>query len=70
MAQSTRLIRLQWENNVEFKADSRLDDGEWMTIVHMDENNHMASVWDTEITNIILKYVTSKMKDIGDIMKS
>ena len=70
MAAHTRLIRLAWENNDSFKVDSKLDDGDWLTILDMNENNHMTGVWDVEVTNIILKYVTSKMKDIGDEMKS
>ena len=70
MASQTRLIRLQWENNVSFKCDTKLDDGEWVLVLEIDENNHLSNVWDSEITSIVTKFLTSKLAEIGNEMKA
>ena len=70
MAVSTRIIRLQWENNKEFKADTKLGDGDWITIIEMTENNHMSAVWDDHVTGIVTKFMASKMAEIGNEMKA
>jgi len=70
MASQTRLIRLQWENNVSFKCDTKLDDGEWVLVLEIDENNHLSNVWDSEITSIVTKFLTNKLAEIGNDMKA
>ena len=70
MARQTRLIRLQWENNVSFKCDTKLDDGEWVLVLEIDENNHLSNVWDSEITSIVTKFLTNKLAEIGNDMKA
>ena len=70
MAAQTRLIRLTWENNVSFKAETKLDDGDWILLLEMDENNHLASVWDNEITGVVTKFLNLKMAEIGNDMKA
>ena len=70
MAEQIRLIRLTWENNVSFKCDSKLDDGEWVLVIEIDENNHLKSVWDNEITGIITSYLGNRLSEIGNEMKA
>ena len=70
MAAQTRLIRLTWENNVSFKAETKLDDGDWILLLEMDENNHLAGVWDNEITGVVTKFLDLKMAEIGNDMKA
>ena len=70
MAAQTRLIRLTWENNVSFKAETKLDDGDWILLLEMDENNHLAGVWDNEITGVVTKFLNLKMAEIGNDMKA
>jgi len=70
MAAQTRLIRLTWENNVSFKAETKLDDGDWILLLEMDENNHLASVWNNEITGVVTKFLDLKMAEIGNDMKA
>ena len=70
MASQTRLIRLQWKNNVSFKCDTKLDDGEWVLVLEIDENNHLSNVWDSEITSIVTKFLTNKLAEIGNDMKA
>ena len=70
MAAQTRLIRLTWENNVSFKAETKLDDGDWILLLEMDENNHLAGVWDNEITGVVTNFLDLKMAEIGNDMKA
>ena len=70
MASQTRLIRLQWENNVSFKCDTKLGDGDWVLVLEIDENNHLSNVWDSEITSIVTKFLTNKLAEIGNDMKA
>ena len=70
MAQSTRLIRLQWENGVQFKMDTKLNDGEYITIIEMEENGCIGTLWDTGAGAICKKFFDSQIDDIGDVMRS
>ena len=70
MAAKTRLLKLQWENNVSFKAETKLDDGGWILVLEIDENNHLANVWDNEITGVVTKFLASKLAEIGIEMKA
>jgi len=69
MATQTRLIRLTWENDNQFKMDTKLDDGDWITIVQMDENGHIASLWPSAQT-ICETYVKEQLSLIGSEMKA
>ena len=70
MAVQTRLLRIQWENNVSVKCDTKLDDGAWVLILQMDENQHLSSVWDSHVTGIITAFVDAKLAEIGNEMKA
>ena len=47
--------------------DSRLDSGELQTIVEMQENNFLPSVWST-VDQICKDYFASKLMDVSDEM--
>jgi len=69
MATQTRLIRFAWENDVGFKMDTKLDDGDWITIVQMDENGHIGSLWPSTQT-ICETYVKEQVSLIGSEMRA
>ena len=69
MAEQTRLIRLTWENGVNFKMDTKLDDGSYMTIIDMDENGELPKLWDNA-QSLCEKFFLEKITGIGADMKA
>ena len=70
MAAKTRLIRFQWENDVNFQMDTKLDDGEWITVIDIDENGHLDTLWDSGIATVCAKYFETELNIIGAEMKA
>ena len=69
MAADVRLIRLTWENGVQFKMDTKLNDGGYVTILEMDENGCLACVWEYA-GKLCKKYFDTQIENIGGIMKA
>ena len=69
MAAQTRLIRLTWENGVNFKMDTKLNDENYITIIEMDENGHISSLW-TNAQSICETFFNEKLNTIGTEMKA
>ena len=70
MAAQVRLIRLAWENEANFKMDTKLDDGEWTTIISVDENGFLDQLWDSGIATVCTKYFETALNIIGTEMKA
>lgn len=70
MAVSTLTIQLKWENDNSFQVLSQLNAGDVITILEMDENDHLAKVWDNYITGICKSFFEQKLKEIGGEMKA
>jgi len=69
MATSQILVRLQWENDVGFQMDAKRDTDDYITIVQMDENGHIGSLW-TNAQSICETYFKEKLDLIGSEMKA
>ena len=69
MAAQTRLIRLDWENGVNFKMSSKLGEGSYITIVDVDENGHLSSLWNA-IQKVCELYIKKELDIIGEEMKA
>ncbi|KKN74732.1 hypothetical protein LCGC14_0387740 [marine sediment metagenome] len=65
----TRLIRLTWENDVQFKMDTKLNDEDWLTIIEMDENGNISQLWE-HAGALCKKYFETQVDFIGGVMKS
>jgi hypothetical protein len=70
MAAKTRIIRLSWENDVNFKMDSKLDDGDYITVIDVDENGHLNKLWESGIADVCKKYFETELGIIGQEMKA
>jgi hypothetical protein len=70
MAAQIRLIRLSWENGVNFKMDSKLDDGNFVTVIEIDENGHLDTLWDSGVATVCTKYFETELNTIGAEMKA
>ena len=62
-----RLIRLTWENGVNFKMDTKLGDGSYITIMEMEENGCIAKLW-PDAQNLCEKFFGKCITDIGTVM--
>lgn len=69
MAADVRLIRLSWENGVQFKMDTKLNDESYVTILEMDENGCLVCVWE-HAGKLCKKYFDMQIDEIGRIMKT
>lgn len=69
MAADVRLIRLTWENGVQFKMDTKLNDESYITILEMDENGHLHALWDNA-HKLCDTFFHNTMEDIGKVMKT
>jgi len=69
MAAQTRLVRFSWENNVNFKMDTKIDDGDWITISYTEENGEIAKLWPS-ISQSCIVFMKEKLDGIGDDMKA
>lgn len=70
MASQTRLIRLTWENGVNFTMESKLGDAAYATIIDVDENGHLDRLWDAGIRAVCIKYFETELDVIGAEMKA
>ena len=69
MAQKELELTLTWENTVSFKLVAKKDGGAAKTIVSLDENGKLGSLWD-HVQHICTSYFNAEMDDIGAEMKS
>lgn len=70
MAEQTRTIRLKWENSVSFEMETKLDNGDWLTITSMDENGYFAGLWESGVVPLCNEYFKSMLNTIGAEMKA
>lgn len=60
-------ITIEWKNNEYFEVKSKQDDAAKLTIIRVDENNHIDEAW-ADIDNIVLRFVTKVLKTAKDEM--
>ena len=70
MAAQTRLIRLAWENGVSFTMDTKLGDASYITIIDIDENGHLNTLWESGVATVCKKYFETELDAIGAEMKA
>ena len=70
MAEKVRLIRLTWENDASFEMETKLDDGNWLTVVMLDENNYFDKIWETGIKPAAKQFFNDEIDKIGAEMKA
>ena len=70
MAVKTRTIRIMWENEESFQMATRLDNGDWITVAEIDENNYFESLWDNGIRKTCEIYFEKELDTIGAEMKA
>ena len=68
MAEQERLIKLTWENGVKFEMDSKLGADPYKTVVKMDEDGDIASLWGV-LQKVCETSFKLTMNGIGDEMK-
>lgn len=68
MADTVRIIRLSYENGVRFKMDTKLNSGAYVTILEMDENGDIASLW-SSAQQLCEKYAREQLTAIGKVMR-
>lgn len=68
MAEQTMQITFAWENDVEFKMDTKLNDDDKITVIKVEENGDIANLW-SGIQSICEKTVTRHLDTIGGVMK-
>lgn len=64
MASHRITIRLDWENQVQFKVDFRKDSGEWLSVLQSDENGELKTLW-PHISRVAQEFFKAKMAEIG-----
>ncbi len=64
-----RLIKLTWENDEEFKMETQLNGGNWLTVLEMDENGHIHTLWDSA-QKLCSTYFHTTLEEIGKVMKT
>ncbi len=64
-----RLIKLTWKNEDEFKMESQLNGGNWLTIIEMSENGHINLMWE-HAGKLCKKYFEIEIDEIGKVMKA
>ena len=70
MAAQTRDIRLTWENDVNFKMQTRLGTADWITVIDIDENGHLDTLWDSGVATVCTKFFETELNTIGAEMKA
>ena len=68
MAESKVEYKIVYENDSHFKFSQSIDDGSWTEIVAVEENAHIAAIWD-HIAGICNTQFKRKVAEIGDTMK-
>jgi hypothetical protein len=70
MAQQVRELKISWENGEEFKMETQLDGGGWMTIVEMEENGCISTLWDNGVESACKAFFNTTIQNIGAEMKA
>ena len=68
MPETTIKLIIKWENEAGFELTSKEDDNETITIVKLEENACIGTIWDN-VANICNDYFSHLMRRIGDDMK-
>lgn len=68
MAISELEIKITWENDSFFKMTQKHDSGDAHTVIEVNENSHIESVWG-DVASICRKYLNSELNIIGGEMK-
>lgn len=69
MAAKELEIKLSWENGVSFEMTAKRDAGVVSTVVQLDENGQIATLW-PNIHNICRTFFIAELTTIGTEMKS
>lgn len=69
MAATVVDVKFTYENTVDFKMQVRTDAGAWTTIVEMEENGILGSLW-PNVQDICETYLKSELTTIGNVMKA
>ena len=67
--QKIRTIRLTWKNDDSFIMETKKDDGDWLKVTGMDENDYFKSLWSNTQT-LCEEYFKRELNKIGAEMKS
>ena len=62
-------LKLKWENGVEFSVQEKHDDGEWSTVLALEENGEIATLW-PNVQKALEAYWKQVLTSIGEEMKS
>ena len=68
MAQSELEFKLTWENNVSFTLTAKKDAEPVKTIVSLEENGQIGTLWE-HVQAICTDYFRTELDDIGATMK-
>jgi len=68
MAATVELVRFTFENGVSFKMDWKQDDGSYVTIIEMEENGHIETLWNNA-AEICKTFLAERIKNAGAVMK-
>ena len=63
------VIKIKWENEVEFCFQAKEEGGDWTTVVAAEENGHISELWQP-IQQVCERYIRSKLSEIGQEMRS
>lgn len=69
MAAKELELTLKWENGVSFEMTSKRDAGDTSTVVMLDENGQLDTLW-PNIHKICRTFFIAQLTSIGDEMKS
>lgn len=70
MAATTLLIQFTWENNVNFKMESKKNAEATVTILALQENACLPKLWEAGIQETIMTYLEYEVTKIGTEMKA
>ncbi|KKL71580.1 hypothetical protein LCGC14_2093510 [marine sediment metagenome] len=62
-------IMLKWENGVSFEMTEKEDDGAVVSIIKVEENANIASIW-PHIREVCKAQIEGYLNRVGDEMKS
>jgi len=69
MAEQTQLIRLRWENGVNFEMESKHGDASWITVIQMHENGYLTDLWENA-QKVCETFFNRTINDVGNEMKA
>lgn len=62
-------LKIKWENNVEFSVQEKHDDGEWSTVIALEENGELDALW-PNVQKALEAYWKAVLTGIGKEMKA